>query len=74
MRLHQTRPDAGRFLEAIRFQRLDLFAVTLRQIGAHIARMHLEDAIDVIMKGDGNNNAAQSYKIGTKPISGTAAA
>ena len=68
VRLHKR----GRMLvasyEAIRFQRLDLFAVTLRQIGAHIARMHLEDAIDVIMKGDGNNNAAQSYKIGTKQM------
>ncbi len=58
--------------EAIRFQRLDLFAVTLRQIGAHIARMHLQDAIDVIMKGDGNNNPAKVYKIGTTPIGGTA--
>ena len=29
----------------IRFQRLDLFSITLRQIGSHIARMHLEDAI-----------------------------
>ena len=44
--------------EAIRFQRLDLFSVTLRQIGAYISRMHLEDAIDVLMNGDGNNNAA----------------
>ena len=58
--------------EAIRFQRLDLFAVTLRQIGAHIARMHLQDAIDVIMKGDGNKNPAAVYKIGTKPIGGNA--
>lgn len=41
--------------EAIRFQRLDLFSVTLRQIGAYIARMHLKDAIDVLMNGDGNN-------------------
>lgn len=38
--------------EAIRFQRLDLFSVTLRQIGAYIARMHLKDAIDVLMNGD----------------------
>ena len=37
--------------EAIRFQRLDLFSVTLRQIGAYIARMHLKDAIDVLMNG-----------------------
>ena len=42
--------------EAIRFQRLDLFSVTLRQIGAYIARMHLKDAIDVLMNGDGNGN------------------
>ncbi len=45
--------------EAIRFQRLDLFSVTLRQIGAQIGRMHLEDAIDVILNGDGNGNPAQ---------------
>ena len=44
--------------EAIRFQKLDLFSVTLRQIGAHISRMHLEDAIQVLMEGDGNGNAA----------------
>ena len=45
--------------EAVRCQKLDLFSVTLRQIGAHISRMHLEDAIDVILNGDGNGNAAQ---------------
>ena len=28
--------------EAVRYQKLDLFSVTLRQIGAHIARVHLE--------------------------------
>ena len=44
--------------EAIRFQRLDLFTVTLRQIGAHIAREQLKDAVNVIISGDGNNNAA----------------
>ena len=58
--------------EAIRFQRLDLFSVTLRQIGSHIARMHVEDAIDVILNGDGNENAAAAYTVGTSPISGTA--
>lgn len=45
--------------EAIRFQKLDLFSVTLRQIGAQIGRMHLEDAIDVILNGDGNDNKAE---------------
>ena len=45
--------------EAVRYQKLDLFSVTLRQIGAHIARTHLEDAVDVLINGDGNGNAAQ---------------
>jgi hypothetical protein len=71
VRLHKR----GRMLvasyEAIRFQRLDLFSVTLRQIGAYIGRMHLEDAIDVLENGDGNNNPAASFQIGTDPISGT---
>ena len=44
--------------EAVRFQKLDLFSVTLRQIGAHIAQTHLADAVDVLIKGDGNSNAA----------------
>jgi len=72
VRLHKR----GRMLvasyEAIRFQRLDLFAVTLRQIGAHIARMHVEDAIRVVTEGDGNGNAADSYQVGSGPISGQA--
>ena len=71
VRLHKR----GRMLvasyEAIRFQRLDLFSVTLRQIGAYIGRMHLEDAIAVLRDGDGNDNAAAQYTIGTKPMSGT---
>ncbi len=44
--------------EAIRFQRLDLFTVTLRQIGAYIARTLLKDAIEVIVNGDGSGNGA----------------
>ncbi len=58
--------------EAIRFQRLDLFSVMLRQIGAQIMRMHLEDAIDVILRGDGNANAAQVFTVGDGTIGGTA--
>ena len=72
VRLHKR----GRMLvasyEAIRFQRLDLFSVTLRQIGAYIGRMHLEDAIEVLCNGDGNNNPAAVYQVGTDPISGSA--
>ena len=44
--------------EALRFQRLDLFTVTLRQIGAYIARTQLKDAVSVLEKGDGNSNEA----------------
>ncbi len=44
--------------EALRFQRLDLFTVTLNQIGAYIRRAQLKDAVDVLLNGDGNNNAA----------------
>ena len=54
--------------EAIRYQKLDLFSVTLRQIGAHINRMHLEDAIDVLLNGDGNGNAAQVYEVGSSGV------
>ncbi|MBR4972114.1 MAG: phage major capsid protein [Oscillospiraceae bacterium] len=58
--------------EALRFQKLDLFSVMLRQIGAHIRKMQLQDAINVLVNGDGNNNAAVVYAVGTEPISGTA--
>ena len=44
--------------EAVRYQKLALFSVALRQIGAHIARAQLEDAIGVLMNGDGNGNPA----------------
>ena len=57
--------------EAIRYQKLDLFSVTLRQIGAHINRMHLEDAIDVLLHGDGNENPAKEYTVGSDPIGGS---
>ena len=57
--------------EAIRFQRLDLFSVMLRQIGNQIMRMHLEDAIDVIVNGDGNGNTAESLTVSDDTIGGT---
>lgn len=50
--------------EALRFQRLDLFTVTLRQIGAYIAKTQLQDAIDVMLNGDGNQNPANAISIG----------
>lgn len=45
--------------EALRFQRLDLFTVTLKQIGAYIARTQLADAVNVLVNGDGNSNDAK---------------
>ena len=57
--------------EALRFQKLDLFSVMLRQIGAYIQKQQLADAVNVIMNGDGNDNAAVQYTVGTEPMSGT---
>lgn len=37
--------------EALRFHKLDLFTVTLRQIGAYIAQMQMQDAVDVLLNG-----------------------
>jgi len=51
--------------EALRFQRLDLFTVTLNQIGAYIARAQLKDAVDVLLNGDGNDNAAGTVALST---------
>lgn len=57
--------------EALRFQKLDLFGVMLRQIGAHIQKQQLADAVKVLMQGDGNDNAAAAFTIGSTPITGT---
>ena len=57
--------------EAIRFQKLDLFGVMLRQIGAYIQKQQLADAVNVLMNGDGNSNAAKVFTVGTSPMSGT---
>ena len=57
--------------EAVRFQKLDLFSVMLRQIGSYIQKMQLADAIDVLVNGDGNDNAAVIYSVGAEPISGS---
>ena len=57
--------------EALRFQKLDIFGVMLRQIGAYIQKQQLIDAVDVLVNGDGNDNAAVQYSVGSSPISGT---
>lgn len=48
--------------EAIRFQRLDLFTVALKQIGQYIAVQELKGAVDVLLNGDGNTNPAQGIE------------
>ena len=57
--------------EAIRFQKLDLFGVMLRQIGSHIQKQQVADAVKVLLSGDGNGNAARQFTVGTSPISGS---
>lgn len=42
--------------EALRFQKLDLLTVTLRQIGAYIAAAQIKDAVDVLVNGDGSKS------------------
>lgn len=49
--------------EALRFQRLDVFTVTLKQIGAYIAKAQLNDAVNVLLNGDGNNNPCKSVAV-----------
>lgn len=46
--------------EAVKFQKLDLFTVTLRQIGAYIAREQLNDAVNVLINGDGDSGSADT--------------
>ncbi len=43
--------------EALRFQKIDLFTITLRQIGAYIARTQFDDAVTTIILGDENIEA-----------------
>ncbi len=44
--------------EALKYQRLDLFTVMLRQIGAYIAKQQFADAMNTVLNGDGNDNEA----------------
>ncbi len=53
--------------EALRFQKLDLFTVTLRQIGSYIARAQMKDAVEVLLNGDGNQNGITPTALNAKP-------
>ena len=50
--------------EALRFQKLDLFTVTLRQIGAYIAKAQMKDAVDVLV---GSGDDALDFTEGGTP-------
>ena len=56
--------------EALRFQKLDLFSVMLRQIGAHIQSQLMEDAVEVILNGDNNENPCDIYEVTNSSESG----
>ena len=52
--------------EALRFQKLDLFSVMLRQIGAYIQRMHMDDVMALI------SSEAEVFDLDSTEIGGTA--
>ncbi len=59
--------------EALRFQKLDLFSVFLRQIGSSIQNAHIHDAIEVLTEGSGNVSPEILYA-GETEIGGSAEA
>lgn len=50
--------------EALRFQKLDLLTVTLRQIGAYIAGSQVKDAVDVLINGE-DGKSGMTFTSGT---------
>lgn len=53
--------------EAIKFQRVDVFTVALRQIGSYISKAQLKDAVEVLINGGGGVPAAEKLTTtGTK--------
>ncbi len=53
--------------EALRFQKLDLLTVTLRQIGAYIAEAQMKDAVDALMNGDGSHGGIAVKQLSAAP-------
>lgn len=49
--------------DVLRFQRLDIVAIALKRIGAYLAQSLMSDAVDVLINGDGGDNAAASSSI-----------
>ena len=57
--------------EALRFQRLDLFGIMLRQIGNYIQNQQMKDAISLLSDVSDEYNPTMCYSLGNEPISGT---
>lgn len=54
--------------EALKFQRLDLFTVTLKQIGAHIAKQQFNDAITALTTDAASSDPADKDKFGLPDV------
>ncbi len=50
--------------EAIKFQKLDLFTITLKQIGAYISRSQMNDALTVLKGKSGNDSIENIETVG----------
>ncbi len=50
--------------DVLRFQRLDIVSIALKRIGSYLAQSLMEDAVYVLLNGDGGNNAAESKLTG----------
>lgn len=70
VQLHKSGKMLVASYEALRFQRLDIFSVALKEIGAYLARTQTAEAISTIIQGDGNNNEISFVTRGvTAPLS-----
>ncbi len=54
--------------EALKFQRLDLFTVTLKQIGAHIAKQQFKDAVAALTTDAASVTPADTDKFGLPDV------
>ena len=48
--------------EAIKFQRVDVFTIALKQIGVYISKARMADAVDALITGGENDTAAEIVK------------
>ena len=51
--------------EAVRFQKLDIFTIALKQVGASIMTCHIADAVNVLINGNDGKDAAATVSAQT---------